>query len=400
MPEPVPPGSTQPASVGDPPLPPFPNPVATRTVPATTSVISKVPPVTLAVLAICTALFLLLNYAPTVVPIDVVAPSGPRLWHGAVWGLLTSAFVHLQVWHLGFNMWWTRDLGRLMEPKLGRARFAAFIVASALVSSGWQLLVSGATGIGFSGVVYALFGFVVARRSRDPEYAAFATPKTARWMLGWLVLCVVLTVAKVWTVGNAAHVSGLVFGWLVGVYGATPRWKLVAAPVLALLGLGSILSAAYMPWSAAWRERSAFFYYEDAVTRSASGDPQAQAEVGSWYVHYAERREEGIALLQRSAEAGNPFGMNNLAWFRATCMDSSLRSADDAVHWATLAEAREPSATYTDTLAAAYAEAQRWDDALATEKKAIERLPPGPSDLRTSVERHLALIDKHEPIRK
>ncbi|NOU27655.1 MAG: rhomboid family intramembrane serine protease [Polyangiaceae bacterium] len=355
---------------------------------------------TLAVLVICTTLFLLLNYAPTVVPIDVVAPSGPRLWHGAVWGLLTSAFVHLQVWHVGFNMWWTRDLGRLMEPKLGRTRFAAFIVTSALVSSGWQLLVSGATGIGFSGVVYALFGFVASRRSRDPEYAGFATPRTTRWMLGWLVLCIVLTVAKVWTVGNAAHVSGLVFGWLVGVYGATPRWKLVARSVLALLGLGTILSAVYMPWSEAWRVRKILFYYGDVAARAAAGDAQAQGEAGALYVHYAERREEGIALLQRSAEAGNPFGMNNLAWLRATSMDASLRSADDAVHWATLAEAREPSASYTDTLAAAYAEAQRWDEALATEKKAMERLPPGPSELRTSTERHLALIENHQAIRE
>ena len=210
------------------------------------------------IIAVCVACFLALNLLSVegrAELMDIVAPRALQIWRGAAWGLATSAFVHLAVWHIGFNMWWARDFGRLMEPAMGAARYLGFVLAAAVVSSAWQLLVSGETGIGFSGVVYAMFGWVVARRRSSRAYAAFANRATVLWMLGWLVLCIVLTLAHVWAVGNGAHVAGLAFGWILGTAFERPKLRPILGVAGALLLAGVVLSVAYMPWSPAWQAR-------------------------------------------------------------------------------------------------------------------------------------------------
>ena len=353
----------------------------------------------MAIIVVCVAITLALNFAPRLVPISIAAPNPGHLWNGQVWGLVTSAFVHQKFWHLAFNMWWTRDLGRLLEPKLGVARFVALVVVSAFVSSGAELLI-GHSGIGFSGVVYALFGYALARRAVDPECAAFITPRTIRWMIGWLFLCIALTVLDIWNVGNAAHIGGLLVGWSLGAFFVEPRARIAAGAMAGLLIALSIMSIVYMPWSSAWRSRESLFELETMIDKANAGDPDAAATVGSLYAHEPKYRQEGLAWLRQSAEAGNTRGMNSLAWMRATCKDADLRSADDAIHWATIASSRDPNASYTDTLAAAYAEAGRWKEAVETEELAITRLKPYETDLAGQLDAHLTLLRKNEPIRE
>jgi membrane associated rhomboid family serine protease len=218
-------------------------------------------PVTIAVIAVCVLIFLALHStgsAPRGLE-SALFPSAVQIWRGAAWGLVTCAFVHYQVLHLVFNMWWARDFGRLIEPDMGPWRYVAFLLTTAAVASAWQLLITDQTGIGFSGVVYAMFGYGLARRRSRPAYAAFVTSSTIRWLLGWLVLCIVLTVTDVWKVGNAAHVAGLASGWLLGAGIETkkPRLRLAAAAGGVVLAAGLVLSLAYMPWSEQWRARDA-----------------------------------------------------------------------------------------------------------------------------------------------
>ena len=65
--------------------------------------------------------------------------------------------------------------------------------------------------------------------------------------------------------------------------------------------------------------------------------------------------------------------LNNLAWLLATCPDDNVRNGRRAV---TLAEkavelTERKNATYLDTLAAAYAEARRFDDAVRVQQEAL-----------------------------
>ena len=67
-------------------------------------------------------------------------PNGDGLWFpgvsdGAYWQLITNAFTHVEVWHIGFNMLALWVLGPQLELAIGRARFLALYIMSALAGS-------------------------------------------------------------------------------------------------------------------------------------------------------------------------------------------------------------------------------------------------------------------------
>ncbi|MHC4860976.1 MAG: rhomboid family intramembrane serine protease, partial [Planctomycetota bacterium] len=41
------------------------------------------------------------------------------IWDGGWWALLTSAFVHIEIWHLAFNVYWLWVLGSRLERTIG-----------------------------------------------------------------------------------------------------------------------------------------------------------------------------------------------------------------------------------------------------------------------------------------
>src|SRR5215211_2739665 len=91
---------------------------------------------------------------------------------GEWWRLFTSGFVHYGLLHIGFNMFVLLQLGMLLEPALGRVRFAA-LYATALLGGacGALLLDPGALTAGASGAVFGLMGAAVLglrRRGIDP----------------------------------------------------------------------------------------------------------------------------------------------------------------------------------------------------------------------------------------
>jgi membrane associated rhomboid family serine protease len=79
--------------------------------------------------------------------------------NGEWWRLVTNAFLHGSLIHLGFNMlmlWW---FGRPLEGLLGRTRFLAVYFISVLAgSAGALLLAPTAATIGASGAVFGILG--------------------------------------------------------------------------------------------------------------------------------------------------------------------------------------------------------------------------------------------------
>ena len=84
----------------------------------------------------------------------------PGVSDGAWWQLLTSAFTHEQVWHIGFNMLVLWMLGPQLELAIGRVRFLALYLISALAGSAlvyWAAPEYQAT-LGASGAIFGLMG--------------------------------------------------------------------------------------------------------------------------------------------------------------------------------------------------------------------------------------------------
>lgn len=264
-----------------------------------------VPWVTYVVIAVSTMLCLYFNMGKEFPGYkgftEVLAPSALRMWAGGYWGLMTSAFVHIAFWHLLFNMWCARDFGRIIEPTMGSAKYSIFLMASAIVSSGAQLAFSAQTGIGFSGVVYAMFGYGLTARHIDPRYLKVFDIKTIRWLIGWLVLCIILSVTKLWNVGNAAHVGGFFFGIFVGNIFIARRYTVLSKIGLLLLFAVTILSVTYMPWSKRWKHRDVIAKYIESVQGAKAQDIQ---EV---FQHLSQHLEEYKKLVSLENAKGQSY---------------------------------------------------------------------------------------------
>jgi membrane associated rhomboid family serine protease len=87
---------------------------------------------------------------------------------GQYYRLITAAFLHAGLLHILFNMFALAQLGPILEQALGRTRFLALYVLSALGGStlSYWLSSPGQLGVGASGAIFGLFGayYVVVRR--------------------------------------------------------------------------------------------------------------------------------------------------------------------------------------------------------------------------------------------
>jgi rhomboid protease GluP len=142
---------------------------------------------------------------------------------GEGWRLLTSVFVHIGIIHLLFNMYALFNIGAYLEPLLGRIRYAAVYLAtgifSSLTSLWWhsdRLLSAGA-----SGAIFGLYGFFLALLTTK-----LIPAKTRAELLRSIGVFVVFNLfyGMKQGVDNAAHVGGLVSGFIFG-YAMLPFLK-------------------------------------------------------------------------------------------------------------------------------------------------------------------------------
>jgi len=107
------------------------------------------------------------------------------------------------------------------------------------------------------------------------------------------------------------------------------------------------------------------------------GDAQAQRNLGIMYhggQGVSQDYGEAMKWFRKAAEQGDAQAQNNLAWLLATCPDDQIRDGERALSIAKNLVANDPSAMPLDTLAAAYAELGRFDDAMHTQEEAITKL--------------------------
>ncbi len=129
----------------------------------------------------------------------------PAVAHGDVYRLLTAAFLHFGIWHIGFNMWALYVCGPPVEAALGRWRFLTLYLLAGL--GGSVLTVAFASpasdSAGASGAIFGLFGAIwfIQRRIGQPSQAILLT-------IG-INLIITFTVANISWEG---HIGGLITG--------------------------------------------------------------------------------------------------------------------------------------------------------------------------------------------
>ncbi|WP_409472675.1 rhomboid family intramembrane serine protease [Streptomyces sp. HC307] len=168
------------------------------------------------------------------------------LVEGEWWRLLTGAFLHLPptegtfgILHIVMNMAALWNLGRLIESQLGRIRYVALYLLSALGGSVLVLLLAPeALTVGASGAIFGL-GAAYYVMSRRLGYDMNAVNRFMAGLLLWLLISAAFTSWE-------GHLGGLLAGGLVTLafaYAPRERRSLVqAGACVALLVLLAVLT--------------------------------------------------------------------------------------------------------------------------------------------------------------
>lgn len=133
---------------------------------------------------------------------------GPSVAEGELYRLLTSAFLHASLWHIGGNMLLLFFLGRILEPGVGTPRFVAIYLVSLLAGSFGALLATpDSLTLGASGAVFGVLAatFVIAR-GRGVDALASS--------VGILILINLAFSFGVSGISIGAHLGGLAAGFL------------------------------------------------------------------------------------------------------------------------------------------------------------------------------------------
>lgn len=134
--------------------------------------------------------------------------------------------------------------------------------------------------------------------------------------------------------------------------------------------------------------------------RAANAD-LVPAQLRLAYLNLADNNISGaLDWLARAAAQDRMEAHNDYAWLLATTAQDALRDGELALIHAQKAVGMKSSASYLDTLAAAYAELGRFDEAITTQQAAIEAVEAENDDLRAELQRHLDAYQAGKPWRE
>jgi hypothetical protein len=99
-------------------------------------------------------------------------------------------------------------------------------------------------------------------RHQQPSFQKVLDSRTVGWFLVWLLGCIVMTWTKVWEVGNAAHIAGLLFGAGIGAWSLWPDRRNLLRLGFAILFLLAIIPVLWAPWSIDWTSEQGIQAYK------------------------------------------------------------------------------------------------------------------------------------------
>jgi len=251
-------------------------------------------PVTAAFLGACIVLFAVAESHGSTEEVATLLRFGAtergRIWAGEWWRLLTSAFLHIGLVHLVWNMVGMFGWCVPLERTLGSARFAMLYLGGALAASGTSVVVQDVVSAGASGAGFAMVAATfVGDRLRLGSWEAFlADPPTRTRATSAVIWSVALAFMGV---DNAAHaggfVAGLLLAWVLlprgeGSSPASGRARLMAVAVVVVPVALALMPQPGLPRMAA---------YELDVALGKAVERQAY--------------DEARALLERSDQAGH-----------------------------------------------------------------------------------------------
>lgn len=156
---------------------------------------------------------------------------------GEWWRILTSAFLHLGMLHILFNMWALYLFGPLLEQLYGHIEYLVIYLLCAAGGSVLTILAApDQAAVGASGAIFGLLGlaFAVSRRRH------LALPRQTRMVLGQVGSLLFINLAFTFFIPGISitgHLGGLAVGIVLG-------WLVPPSPAFTLAGQWQAASGA------------------------------------------------------------------------------------------------------------------------------------------------------------
>ncbi len=133
---------------------------------------------------------------------------------GEWWRIITCCFIHIGLFHLLLNMYALLFIGVLLEPQLGRLRFAsAYLLTGIMASLASLYWHTNTLSAGASGAIFGMYGVFLALLTTNLIEKTRRTSLLAS--IGIFVGYNLLYGAKA-GIDNAAHIGGLLSGIVIG----------------------------------------------------------------------------------------------------------------------------------------------------------------------------------------
>jgi rhomboid protease GluP len=168
---------------------------------------------------------------------------------GEWWRLITAGFLHGGLLHIAMNSWSLFILVTEVEQFYGTSRLIVAYVMSTFLGFYFAYRV-GTPALGASAAAFGMFGIMLAmglRERANPLVQAIRTHYAQ-----WLVIGLVLSLAP--GISLAAHLGGLLGGFVIGAAGGLPGlpnsprevfWKVLAVAALLLVICAFLLDFAF-----------------------------------------------------------------------------------------------------------------------------------------------------------
>jgi len=153
--------------------------------------------------------------------IDLFGFTSEKLWDGRFFTIITSIFLHGNIWHLILNMWFLWVFGDNLESRLGKLKFLGFYllcgigggILYALAMSDPAQAVIGASGA-ISGVLGGYLVLFPKNKIRTFLFFCVASIPAVIYIFIWFLLQLFSTVNLDTSVSYFSHIGGFVAGIL------------------------------------------------------------------------------------------------------------------------------------------------------------------------------------------
>lgn len=136
---------------------------------------------------------------------------GPLVQAGQIWRLLTCAFLHIGILHLLVNMYSLFIIGSQVETFMGKWKFLAVYLVSAISASLMSIAFHTSISAGASGAIFGLMGSLLYF---GYHYRLYLNDALKNQIIPIIILNLLIGFASS-GIDNAAHIGGLIGGYLI-----------------------------------------------------------------------------------------------------------------------------------------------------------------------------------------